>query len=671
MSDTDFSILDVLDLPDLEGEVVIQLARHGPADVTTLATALDQEPVDIQDALDALAAKGRVRVSDNGLADVALGRVGSRTTLPAQMWPALLATDRLYSEQEIATLRTAVPILQFARAKMSEFADHGPSHVLRVKSFATQLGYVLGLSPAEQHLLRAGALFHDVGNVVERDRHHIISQETVEKLAASGELPFSSTEATLVGLICRWHRKEYDPERSDDLDGETVRTGLLASIMRVADAMDIDHRRSDYTDQFRRVLEFFYPHKLPYWTSLEEILGVRIYCNPAVNLQVFTRGRLAENIQIDMLRNDLGTTPLDWSVQEVSVDNAPSGGQTGSSGPTDGRGQLALLAFPFDLHSLVMVALSRKNLLAAGYEVELLCYPDTADGPAWLWGKALAETNPDDFVRLVVVDDRPDSSTNAALLETIERWRSAEVTISVLNRHEANWSRLPDLRQYDVEVVLGGDWAYFWGDPRSQTDLAWGRIAALCTRDPTQSTVGLSAEEQAVTQGLLKAVYDAADQTARDVAGWSALAEPILDRIAADDRAYFAGQAGDFAATYAAAIAPGRLDGRVIVFDQPPGEFPQAYYWVLESAIERRGRTPEQGIRFNVPYAIASWSEGNVAEILAISHWREEDAVPIRLLYPTDLGPPPTGNESTIRVRLPAAQVETVIQAVVNACNRS
>ena len=80
---------------------------------------------------------------------------------------------------------------------------------------------------------------------------------------------------------------------------------------------------------------------------------------------------------------------------------------------------------------------------------------------------------------------------------------------------------------------MGGDWAYFWGDVPSQADMAWGRIAALCTRDPTQSTVGLTEQEQAMTQGLLKVIYDS--QPANDTAGWGAVATPILDQIQADN----------------------------------------------------------------------------------------------------------------------------------------
>jgi len=235
-SGTDFSLLDVFDLPDLHREIVLYLARSGPADATTLVQA-------------------------DGRADAVLGRVESRTTLPAQLWNALLATDRLYSIQDFATLRTAVPILQAARARLVEFVGHDPGHAPRVKSFASQLGHITEPAQTEQQLLRAGALFHDVSDVLDRKRHNVISQETVIRLTTDGELPFSVREAEVVGLLRRWHRREYDPDPRHDLNGETIRTGLLASILRVADAIDIDHRRSDYTDRSSRVLHWFFPQQ--------------------------------------------------------------------------------------------------------------------------------------------------------------------------------------------------------------------------------------------------------------------------------------------------------------------------------------------------------------------------------------------------------------------------
>ena len=523
----------------------------------------------------------------------------------------------------------------------------------------------------------------DHSHAVDRAAHHTISEETVKNLTAKGELHFTLKEAEVVGLLCRWPRREYDPDHCDKLEnGEKVRTGLMASILRVTDAMDIDHRRSDYSDRFTSVLKMFFPQEIPYWTSLEEILGLRIRCTPAVSLQVFMREAVLDNMQVAMLRSELDSTPFNWPLLEIVA----------GSGVTEEGDRIkvaclqkkvlpALLVFPFEPNSLIMAALSRKHLLADGYQVELLCYPDTTGGSSWLWGTMLSETDPADYEHLVVIGDRPNPDITAQLLATVDYWQTSNIHLSLLNRHEANWPRLPDLLQRGVDVVLESDWAYFWGDNINQIDLAWGRIAALCTRDPSQSTVGLTLDEQAVTRGLLKTVFDATSNPAGDIEGWLTLAEPILDQIAADNRSFFAQRADGFTETYATMAAPGVIDDRVLRFDrisgaffpfeQASGEFAHAYYWALEAAIEGQGRAPERGVKFNVPYAIAAWHDGDDTEILALNHWMDEDAIPIRFLYPSDLGPVPGGNESTIQVRIPALEAEVVVRALVDACNRA
>ncbi|CAN5870550.1 hypothetical protein BH10CHL1_BH10CHL1_19460 [soil metagenome] len=668
------SALNLLALTPRQRRLISYLMREGSMDTDDLAQALDEEPTEIQEVLAELKAMGHIHLSVHGQVELALGKT-RRRMLPARLWPALFTTGRLYSSQEIMTLRTVVPILQFARARLGEYTDHGPGHVLRVKSFATQLGYVMGLTSIEQHLLRAAALFHDVGNVVERARHHMISQETVEKLAATGQIPFSMTEATLIGLLCRWHRKEYEPDRCDQLHGEQIRTGLLASILRVADALDSDYRRFDYADKFIDVINFFFPHEMIFWTGLGEIGGIRICCTPQtgqkfqVTLQLFlqAQAQATTNLHIQALHKDVNDTPLAWSVQIIPV------AATGPAiVPTNSESaSVALLVCPFEPHSLIMTALSRNQLIAAGYIVELLIYPDTHEASTWLWHEALADFDPALFARLIVIGDRPDPAITPQLPAMLARWQATGTCVSLLNRHEANWMRLPALLQHGVEAILGGDWAYFWGDAADVDDLAWGRIAALCTRDPTQSTVGLTPEEETVTQGLLNVVYTAEQQAAEDWVDWRALANPILDRIAANDRAYFAAQATDFVGTYTTFAVPGVVEGNVIQFKLERAEFTAAYYWALEYAIEQQGRTMQRGICFNCPYALVFWSSGDTVELLAINHWREEEATPIRLLYPIDLGPPPEGNENALRVRLPVAQAATVIRSLLDACNQS
>jgi len=654
----------------------VYLTREGNTDITTLAQALAVAPVIVQTALDSLRDQGRIQLAEDGQVSLQLGRTRQRT-LPARLWPALQAANRIYSTQEIVTLRTVVPILQFARAKLGEFTDHGPGHVLRVKLFATQLGHIMSLTPTEQHLLRAAALFHDVGNVVDRARHHIISQETVEQLADTGQIPFSPTEAALVGLLCRWHRKEYDPTRRDQLHGQTVRTGLLASILRVADALDSDYRRFDYSDKFLAVLRFFYPHEMPFWDTLVEILGIRIVCGRSVTLQLFVHpdASATDNMHIRALRKDVADTPLDWQMQvhHCRAENAAVGNRADgvtADGAISAPPATALLVFPFEPHSILMAALSQKQLVRAGYSVQLFVYPDAHDATSWLWQAALPDFAPATLAQLVVIGDRPDAAVAPSRLAVFSEWQAVGVQCTWLNRHEGNWAHLPAVLQTGAAAILGGDWAYFWGDDCAASDLFWGQIAALCSRDPNQATVGVTTAAETVAYGLLNAVYDAAQQTPDDPAGWAALAIPLLERIATDDRAWFSAQAQRFIRTYTTLTGALHQQRQVLHVELAAPPTAPTWFWVLEQAIEQHGRTPERGICFIYPYALATWPAGDGIELLAISHWREEAAIPIRLLYPNHLGPPPNGNESAISVRLPSGQAAQVVQALVHACNQ-
>lgn len=662
MPETTLSLLNIFDLPQSQQDIILHLTRKGSADVTTLMSALSLSEADVRDALKALVEAGKVRVGDNGVAEIILGQT-RRRALPTALLPVLLATDRLYSAQEIAMLRTVVPMLQFARAKMGEFADHGPSHALRVKSYATQLGYVLGLSHTERHLLRAAALFHDVGNAVDRVRHHLISEDTVIKLTEKGELPFNEQEARLIGLLCRWHRADYDPTKLDELRDQTVHVGKLASILRIADKMDIDRRRYDYSRQFIKVLEFFYPHELPYWRGLEEVLGVRIACGKTLSVQVFTRPNVTDNYQISSLRETLKATPIPTELQVISVqpEEPPKREITGDE-------PLAVIAFPFDPHSLIMAGISRKHLQQAGNLVRMICYADSASGSRWFWNEMLPKLDMNAHRTLVIIGDRP-ANVTADAFRLVEKWREAGVSIHLLNRHEANWERLGDLQARQVNSVLGGDWCYFWGEAATAADIQWGQIAALCSRDPTQTTIGISPDEEQIARGFLNAVQEAALQLPEDMMNWSGQADPLIKRIVNNDWAYFRDQAASFASIYAS-LEPTQVEQNVLLYeDATSGMSPQVYYWALEAGIESHGRKTDRGIRFRKPYAIASWRDGDDVEILAINHWREEEAIPIRFLYPAEFDQVPEGHEGAIRVRVPAERAPAIITGLVNACN--
>lgn len=139
--------------------------------------------------------------------------------------------------------------------------DHGVKHVKRVEQIAFILALAHNLEETEMFFLRAASLLHDIGNAVNRDNHHEESQKLVEELTEKGRLPLSTEEAAIVGLLCRWHRKEYDHNYDVVLStGETIRVGMLASFLRISDAMDMDFRRSPGDDVFIEQIIIFTPN---------------------------------------------------------------------------------------------------------------------------------------------------------------------------------------------------------------------------------------------------------------------------------------------------------------------------------------------------------------------------------------------------------------------------
>ena len=179
----------------------------------------------------------------------------------------------------------------------------------------------------------------------------------------------------------------------------------------------------------------------------------------------------------------------------------------------------------------------------------------------------------------------------------------------------------------------------------------------------------VSPETERVVQGFLCEVLDHSCDDAQDANEWLVRAEPLLERIAQNDRAYFAARAGEFVSRYAFVPQAGRCAAHALVFENMASEMPQALFWQLEAAIEKQGFVFERELRLTAPYAIATYADGDMVQLVAINHWRANYVPPIRLLYP-DIGPRPQGTESAITVRLTPAQAKLVLGKLLEACNQ-
>lgn len=108
-----------------------------------------------------------------------------------------------------------------------------------------QLAQGLDLTPQDRRLLTAAAVLHDVGSYISFKRHHRHTWYVVSQ----SELPgFTPREMQVVALVARYHRKGLPKLRHDGYGAipreERARVDRLAGLLRVADALDREHRQS-------------------------------------------------------------------------------------------------------------------------------------------------------------------------------------------------------------------------------------------------------------------------------------------------------------------------------------------------------------------------------------------------------------------------------------------
>ena len=122
------------------------------------------------------------------------------------------------------------------------------AHARHVASLAAslfdQLRPLHGLAAEDRKILQAAAMLHDLGQFVGYKGHHKHSLY----LISNTELPnFSDREMLRVANVARYHRKAHPQEHHhyysilDESERESVKK--LAAILRIADALDREHRQ--------------------------------------------------------------------------------------------------------------------------------------------------------------------------------------------------------------------------------------------------------------------------------------------------------------------------------------------------------------------------------------------------------------------------------------------
>ena len=123
-----------------------------------------------------------------------------------------------------------------------------PKHAMRVSALSVslfdQLRPMHGLGKRDRLLLELAALLHEVGNFIGVAGHH---RHSLYIIAETPLLGLTDEELHIVANVARYHRKappELSHEGYRDLaERPRQRVRTLAAILRVADALDHDHRQ--------------------------------------------------------------------------------------------------------------------------------------------------------------------------------------------------------------------------------------------------------------------------------------------------------------------------------------------------------------------------------------------------------------------------------------------
>ena len=132
-------------------------------------------------------------------------------------------------------------VRQFATACAVE-----PNHAEHVARLALQLfeqlHSLLQLAPGDRLILEAAALLHEVGNLINYEKHH---QHSYHLIMHGNLRGLSPQQRELVANVARYHRRSGPKEKHENLarlsaeDRQTVRK--LSALLRVADGLDRTH----------------------------------------------------------------------------------------------------------------------------------------------------------------------------------------------------------------------------------------------------------------------------------------------------------------------------------------------------------------------------------------------------------------------------------------------
>ena len=509
---------------------------------------------------------------------------------------------------EIDVYKASLPFMEAAKdmANALQMNDHGPLHAQRVYMNARLLSSIFDLTQYESSLLLAASLLHDIGMAENRKEHHIVAHNLVIELSKSGELPFSDEEAKIVGKLCKWHRKKYDPEEvNDELN---VRTGFLASLIRIADSMDLDYRRSpDFFGPRGEVIKKLNEEQVPHHLSVLSILALRLCVNHiGTKLELFVEDFKFASLQIERLIDELLGIKFSWPIQLAPIHQSLP-----SSSLTTTKKKKAIIFAYCNAHGIISAATTQKQLELQGFEVTTVCNFNTTVSPYYFWENTFQDFNFDVYSSVSLLDlyIHPEQ-----LDKTIEKIQQAShCSWDYASPLAITGIEIQRLTAAGVNIFLCDERALFTGSVLDVDSLFWMRVSGLCNFDNPLMTAGITKDQYDVAMGIRYEIMLSQQEKRAD--GYYLT---LSERIRNNDVDYFKAKAASFGQHIAENQLTGTKHGRVLVFD-PNDTNGRSIYDFIYKAIASQGTRPYEENEFETPFAIFPRSQTATSESCSLA----------------------------------------------------
>ncbi|NCP18639.1 MAG: hypothetical protein GW855_05705 [Erythrobacter sp.] len=190
---------------------------------------------------------------------------------------ALPSGQTIWSQYEMTRQDVGSSILPYIATQEPGLSDHGIAHIANVMD---NVGRVLGMNPSgavdpgsrlekigasELLLLLLGALLHDIGNILGRERHNQVTEQTWRKSGKSSYNLWQNPDRKTIMALCQAHTGKASDGSKDTLKplsasayyflGSQVPIGRLAAILRFSDELAEGEQRTSRFLLFQRMYD--------------------------------------------------------------------------------------------------------------------------------------------------------------------------------------------------------------------------------------------------------------------------------------------------------------------------------------------------------------------------------------------------------------------------------